>query len=296
MEIQQLKGFCSVVKYGSFSSAAIKTFRTQSAISLQVKALEVEFLAKLFQRVGSTKMELTEEGKQLYELLAPIVEDLETVGARFDEARNRVNKGKLNIATHASVIAFLLPDVITAFQHDHPQIEFSIVNRHREDVVAMVKHGEADLGITSLTTIPPGLTYEPFATFKRLLICPKKHELLRRKRLTIEDLAKYPLIIAPRGSNTRSAIDRAFAAENLNYSLSMELTGHDAVKRYVASGLGLAIINEYYLQTIDKRTLGVRDISHCFGKAERGIVTRKGYLSLAAREFIKRVKGECGTS
>jgi DNA-binding transcriptional LysR family regulator len=100
-------------------------------------------------------------------------------------------------------------------------------------------------------------------------------------------LVLYPLIIPPKGTNTRAKIDQALAGKELEYTIAMELNGRDAAKIYVAMGLGISIVNEYYLRPEDKRNLFMKDISNYFGKAERGIITRKnGYTNQLTKEFI----------
>ena len=287
MEIQQLKGFLAVAKYGGFSRAAEKTFRTQPAITLQVQALEKELGVKLFDRLGPRKRQLTPEGKILFDLASPLLEDINTLAARFNEARGSIQKGSVRIATHGSVMVYLLPEVIKQFKKKFPGCELSIVNRGRGDIVSMLNNGEVDIGITSLKTIPRTLDYQVFARFNRILIAAKNCPLAKKPVIRLEDIASYPLLMPPRGTNTRTIMDRVFEDKGLKYTIAMEITGREAAKTYVETGLGVSVINEYYLTKEDKRNLFVKDVSNYFGRAERGVITRKGkYLSAAAKEFI----------
>lgn len=287
MEIQQLKGFLAVAKFGSFSTAAEKTFRTQPAITLQVQSLEKELGVKLFDRLGPKKITLTSEGKILFDLASPLLEDINTLAARFNEARGSAQKGSVRIATHGSVMVYLLPEVIKQFKKKFPGCELSIVNRNRKDIVSMLNDGEVDIGITSLQTVPRTLNYQVFARFNRILITSKECPLAKKSVIRLEDIVSYPLLMPPKGTNTRTIMDRVFEDKGLKYTIAMEITGREAVKIYTEMGLGISVINEYYLTKEDKRNLFVKDVSNYFSRAERGIITRKGkYLSVAAKEFI----------
>ena len=287
MEIQQLKGFLSVAKYKGFSQAAEKTFRTQPAVSLQIQSLEKELDVKLFDRLGARKVVLTNEGKILFDLVSPLLDDISTLSARFNEACGNTQKGSIRIVTHTSVMVYLLPEIIKLFKKKFPECELAIVNRGRRDIISMLNDGEADIGITSLSAVPGTVEYRVFARFNRILITAKGHPLSKKQIIKPEDIAAYPLLIPPQGTNTRTIIDRVFEQKSLKYTIAMEITGREAVKTYVEMGLGIAVINEYYLTKEDKKNLFIKDVSRYFGQAERGILTRKGkYLSAAVKELI----------
>ena len=292
MEIQQLIGFTAVARSGSFSKAAEKTFRSQPAISLQVQALEEELGVKLFDRTGKRKVRLTHEGQVFFDLVEPIIGSFNDLKSRFNEMLGQAQSGTLRIATHTSVMVYLLPGIIKAFKKRYPGWELTVVNRGREDIVKMVADGDADIGITSLSKVPSALDYEVFARFRRLLIVPPGHPLSRKRKVSLADIAAYPLLLPPAGSHTRAIVDAAFGREGLEYRLAMEATGRLATKAYVEMGLGVSIVNEFYILPEDRKKIVAIDVSGLFGVAERGLLTRKGrYLPAAAREFMEMVRG-----
>ncbi len=126
-----------------------------------------------------------------------------------------INGGTVTIATHGSVMTFLLPGVINQFKKDQPGSHLSVLHRSREEILSMVSHGEADLGITSLGSIPNNLEYQPLAHFDRILITSKGHPLAKKRTITLEDISKYPLILPTRETNTRKTIDKVFEEERL---------------------------------------------------------------------------------
>lgn len=290
MELQHLKGFIAVAREQSFSKAAEKTYRTQPAITLQIQSLEKELGAQLFDRLGGRKVALTEEGAIFLDLVSSIVDDFDSLRERFDEQRGKKQKGSVRIATHTSVMIHLLPDIIKTFKKKYPDSELSIINRSRGDILKAVHNGEVDLGITSLRSVPSNIEYRVFAEFKRLLIGPRDHPLGKKTEITPMDIAQYPLVLPPKGTNTREAIDRVFDQHGLTYRLAVEATGSLATKEYVGQGLGVSIINEFYLAEGDEKKFFMRDMSRIFGVAQRAVITRKKrYLSCSVKEFIELI-------
>jgi DNA-binding transcriptional LysR family regulator len=293
LNMQQLKVFVAVARILSFSKATRVTNLTQPAISSQIKSLEAQIGKALFSRCGGSKVELTDEGTILLEIVTPLVQGFDSIEARFNEMQGAELKGPLTIATHTSAMMYLLPVVVDTFKKKYPDCALSILNRGRQDILTMLESGEAEVGITSLTNAPPGsIDYEVFARFKRILIAPKGHRLSKKNPITLSDIAACPLLLPPKGSNTRAVVDTALAGNGLVPMIAMELTGGDAAKTYVKMGLGIAILNEFYAAGTDK--FFTADVSRHFGYAQRGVLTRKN-ISRAAEAFkmilLEKYKG-----
>ena len=286
MEIQQLKGFHAVAKYRNFTVAAKKTLRTQPTISLQVKALEDELGVRLFERLGPGKVVLTEEGRILQKLSAQVVQEFSDLPMRFNEALEIYGTSSVRIVTHNSVMIYLLPQIIKKFKEEFPDCKLSILNRSRSEIISIIEHGEADIGITSLESVPANLEYRVFSRFDRILIANPQHPLAEKASISLEDIARYPLVLPTEESNTRKIVDEAFREARLSYDLTMEVVGRAAIKTYVGMDLGISVLNEYYVTDEDRKKLCVRDVSRLFGKSQTGVVLRKGReLSKPAKYF-----------
>lgn len=287
MELQQLKSFTAVAKYKSFSVAANKIYRTQPAVSLQVKSLEKELSVKLFDRLGPRKIALTEDGKTLLGLVSPLISDVESLPGRFNEMRGLSQKGSVRIATHTSVMTHLLPKIVGSFRKKFPDCELSIGNADRKTIFYLLNNGDIDIGITWLATIPENMNYKVFARFERVLIAAKDHPIATTRAIKLKDIAKYPLILPPAWSHARSMINEKFKQENLSYKIAMEIAEKAALKEYVKMNLGIAIIDGFYLTEADKEKLFCKKVEGYFGFAESGILTLKNkYLSRHMKEFI----------
>lgn len=292
MEIQQLKGFQAVAKDKNFTKAAKKTGRTQPTISLQVKALEQELGVKLFERLGPRNVKLTEEGKLLQKLSAPLLQEFIDLPVRFKEELGSFSSSQVKIVTHSSVMVYLLPEVVKSFKKLYPDTPLCILNRSQSEILSMVEDGDADFGITSLQKkIKPSLNYDVLSKYRRILIATKDHPLSKNKTISLEDIAEHPLILPTQDSNTRKSIDKRFSEKDLDYNLTMEVVGRTAIKTYVEMNLGISILNEYYVTAQDKKKLLIHDMSDFFGKAETGIITRKKRnISVPAKKFLSLIK------
>ncbi len=276
MDLQQIRSFIEVVKTASFSKAARNTYRTQPAVSLGIKALETELGTRLFERFGPMKVKATKEGLILYRIVEPILKDFERAKKRFDEERGASKDLGISIASHETVIAYLFPDIVEHFKKKYKDLKFTFFRKNKDDIISMVVAGEADFGVTTLDTVPRGVEYKVFRIHKRVLLAPKGHALSKAKDLKAKDIAAYPLILPPFQSETRTLVDDYFKKKGLPYTVSLELTGRDAVKKYVEKGFGISIMSDYYLEPSDKEKMAILDVSHLFGKTSRGILYRKG--------------------
>lgn len=287
MDIQGLKGFVAVATEKGFSKAARKTYRTQSAVSLQIKALEEELGTRLFDRIGR-KTALTKDGSTLFELVSPLMQDFEALAKRFGEKRGDPGKGELRIATHEPVIEHLLPGPLKAFKKQYPDVKVNILRKDKGQVLASVLSGDVDLGISSLKKVPPSIDYQVLGRYNRVVVAPKDSPLAKKKSLALEDLAEYPLLLPPVEADTRKIVDQAFRDKGLDYKLALEASGRQAIKAYIELGFGISILNESVISTEDRRKFFVADVSKFFGRSERGIIRRKTKpLSKFVAEFIK---------
>jgi DNA-binding transcriptional LysR family regulator len=161
---QQLRGFCAVVELRSVSKAAARLRLTQPTVSLQVQALERELGTLLFERRGP-KIELTPEGKLLYELGRPLVESLSGLDSDFEAHRNSVERGGLSIAAGESTIQYVLPTTVQKFSAAHPGISLALNNVTGVDGLQQLRDRRVDFCVGPLLNVPPDLEFEPIISF-----------------------------------------------------------------------------------------------------------------------------------
>ena len=156
--LKQLRAFCAVARAGKMSDAAKELFLSQSAISLQIKALESSLDTRLFERKGPS-LRMTPEGRKLLDLSRPLVEGIDRLHDRFrQETDTNTDSGEVVIAAGESTIIYILPDLVSRFRAKYPNIHVQLRNVSGRDGLAMIRKDEVDLRSArcwmSLTTSP----------------------------------------------------------------------------------------------------------------------------------------------
>jgi DNA-binding transcriptional LysR family regulator len=282
--LQQLRGFCYAAQSMSVSKAAERLFLSQPSVSLQIQALEREFKTTLFERRGP-KISLTPDGKTLYELAAPLIEEIDTLDDTFAARRGGIETGRLDIAAGESTTLYLLPRFVKQFADAYPGIELKLHNVTGRDGLAMVRADEVDFAVGSMLEMREDIEYQPMFTYDPVLIAGLEHPLAKRKRVSLRDVAPYPLILPPSHLTTWRVVDYAFGQHNLTYKVKMEAGGWEVIKTYVALGMGISIVTSICLTGEEK--LVALPLSRYFPKRTYGLVIRKGkFLSPAAGRFV----------
>lgn len=282
--LKQLRAFCQAARTGNITEAAEKLFLSQPSVTLQIQALEREFNTQLFERRGP-KIHLTSEGQVLYDLAQPLVEGMDKLQETFDAHLGKLESGELNIAAGESTILYVLPEATRQFAEQYPGIELKLHNVTGRDGMAMLRNNEADFAVGSMLEIPEDIEYEPVVTYDPVLITPKDHPLAKKKKITLEDISPYGLILPPRHLSTWRVVQLVFSQYNLNYRVSLEAGGWEVIKKYVELGMGISIVTDVCLT--GEENLARIPLNDYFPERSYGIVTRKSkFLSPQAKRFI----------
>lgn len=286
--LKQLRAFCQAARTGNITEAAERLFLSQPSVTLQIQALEREFNTHLFERRGP-RISLTGEGQVLYNLAQPLVDGMDRLHETFDAHLGKLESGELNIAAGESTILYVLPEATRQFVERYPGIELKMHNVTGRDGMAMLRNNDADFAVGSMLEIPDDIEYEAVVTYDPVLITPLDHPLATKKKVTLEDISEYGLILPPRHLSTWRVVQLVFSQYNLNYRVTLEAGGWEVIKKYVELGLGLSIVTDVCL-TGDEKLVRI-PLNDYFPERSYGIVTRKGkYLSPQARRFIDMLK------
>ncbi len=288
--LKSLRAFCQIARLGSVSRAAEALFVSQPAVSLQLKALEGSFGARLFERIGR-RLNLTREGEILYELARPLVEQFDSLEDRFRSRVSGLSAGELHIAAGSSTILYLLPPLVRAFRAAFPDLRIEIRNVTGVDGMALVRSDAVDFAIATLLETPRDLDYTPLYRFDQVLITAPDHPLAHKTEIRLEDFSSHGLILPPRRPTTNRLVELVFRQHRVPYQVTLEVGGWEMVKQYVAMGLGISIVTRFCVTEADRERLVVRDLPGLFPARSYGVVSRKGkYLSVAACKFLDLVK------
>jgi DNA-binding transcriptional LysR family regulator len=239
MDFDQLHTFLEIVRLKSFSKAAQTCYRTQPAISAQVRQLEQELKASLFERFGS-RISLTTAGK-IFARYAEQMLDLRRQAQDSINELERNPRGELIIAANEATCIYVLPRVFSEYKALFPAVQLQVDRSYGSRVVEAVMENIADFGLTQLPVEERRLQVVTIHRDEIRLIVPGGHPLADHKSVQARELVGYPLLL-PKTGKTRSRLDGWFELVEDEIQVSMELDSTEMMKRFVMAGLGLSFL------------------------------------------------------
>jgi len=295
MEWQQIIGFYQVARLGSFTRAANATFRTQSALSQQIKALEEELECELLERIGKRKSQLTPAGERFFKFAATLLDQHDQLIGELNELKGR-QIGRLRIAAQFAPLYYLLPKLVEKYIRDFPQVELTILESPPMGLIDLVKSGDIDFGIAIEDVVPKDLATIRWKSAESVLVTPVGHPLTKMKRITLKHIAQYPLILGPKNlkHTFREKLERRFEALGINYRIIMESSNIVLSAQYVEVGLGISVVAMGFgLKRLKKRKLAFIPIDNLFHPDHVAVVMRKDkVLQPYKSAFINILFGE----
>jgi len=286
MDFDQLETFLEVAKLSSFSRAAERRFRTQPAISAQIRALEEEVGAKLLDRSGG-KVAITAAGKVFQKYAEETLEQRRVVLIAIAEM-HRVPRGEIVVAANEGTCLHILPEVFADFKRQYPSVAVSVKRLERNKILEAIIENSCDFGIVSLPVPDKRLTVVPIHRDELVVITPPGHPLAQRKQANVADLVDYPLLL-PKLGRTRDALEAIFHERRLKPTISMELDSSELLKRFVAVGVGVGFIaRSNVVEDLQAKVLAAVKLADVSIQRELALVFRKDKaLSRAALAFIE---------
>ena len=283
MEIRELRSFCMAARLRSVSRAAERLGIGQPTVTTHIKKLEGELNTVLFDRV-KRPIQLTLAGRRLSELATPLVEGIDGLADTTAEAEER---GPVVLAATPDIIPHTLLRVVRVFLARYPHIHLTIKSATRVQVSQMISEGEADVGIIQHYDRDEAFAFEGLFVYERVLITPLDHPLANHPVESLEQIARYPLILMSEGTHTRDLLESELKRRGVNYEIVVDLDSMDMIKRYVALGMGVSVGPRLAIEPEDDEALGVVSLAHILPVEQGGIITLKGKrLSKPTRRFI----------
>jgi DNA-binding transcriptional LysR family regulator len=243
MDLQQLKGFLAVAKHSSFSKASEELYRTQPAISKQIRALEESLETKLFHRLGR-RIQLTDAGEILYRHAVRVFQVLNEARETISELKG-LQKGHLRIAAASTVGTYMLPRALGRFKRRYPGIDISLAITNKARVLEQILEHEADLGFVGPPVQPEELQKEEYLLDELVLIVDPNHPLAHEEFVSTDQLKDDIFILREQGSGTREIMEEELARKGIVLKKAMELGSTEAIKQAVAANLGVSIVSKY---------------------------------------------------
>jgi LysR family transcriptional regulator, low CO2-responsive transcriptional regulator len=286
MDFDQLETFLEVARHTSFSRAAEKRFRTQPAISSQIRSLEEEVGARLFDRSGG-KVALTAAGKLFQQYAEQTLDARKTMLVTLAEME-RVPRGEIVVGANEGTCLHILPEVFAEFKKLYPNVGVQISRLERAKIMESIIDNSVDFGVVSAPVDDKRLTVVNIHRDELVIIAPPGHALSRMKQAAIADVVPFPLLL-PKIGRTRDALENLFHERHLKPKISMELDSSELLKRFVAADVGIGFIaRSNVMEDVKAGVLAAIAMADASIRRDLALVFRKDKaLSRAALAFIE---------
>ena len=290
MKLQQLRYIWEVAHHDlNVSATAQSLYTSQPGISKQIRLLEDELGVEVFSRSGKHLTRVTPAGEAILKIAGEILRKVESVKQVAQEFSNE-QKGSLSIATTHTQARYALPPTIKSFIESYPDVSLHMHQGTPMQISELAADGTVDFAIaTEALELFSDLIMMPCYKWDRAVVVPKDHALAQKSRLTLEDIAAYPIVTYVFGFTGRSKLDEAFIDKGLAPKVVFTAADADVIKTYVRLGLGIGIVAKMAYDPELDSDLVALDASHLFEASVTKIGFRKGtFLRGFMFEFIEK--------
>ena len=281
MNILKYMAFIKTAEYGSFTKAAEVLHYSQSGISRMIGDLEKEWRVTLLER-SRWGVSLTSDGSRLLARAQKLCEEYRKLQMEVDDLHG-VQSGLIRIGTFSSVATHWLPNIIKAFQKDHPNIDYELLLGDYAEIEEWIAEGRVDCGFVRLPARPAFETI-PLARDDLLAVLPEGHPLAESERVPASALCNEPFILLERGA--RTDVTEIFEREGLSPRVRFTTWDDYAIMSMVESGLGISILPELILRRIPYRIVAKKLAVPAYREIGLALRERKS-ASLAVKKFIE---------
>jgi LysR family cys regulon transcriptional activator len=295
MNLHQFRFVQEAVRRNLNLTEAAKALHTsQPGVSKAIIELEEELGVEIFARHGKRLKRVTEPGQHVLasiELIMREVGNLRRIGEQFSSQ----DSGTLSIATTHTQARYVLPIPVAKLREAYPKVNVSLHQGSPDQVARMLLDDIAEIGIATESLAGyADLVTLPCYQWEHVLVVPPGHPLASVELVTLEELAREPIVTYHPSFTGRTRIDQAFAAKKLSPRIALEAIDSDVIKTYVRLGLGIGIVAEMAVRndgvSNDAADLVVRPVGHLFGQnVARVAFKRSAYLRNFVFKFAELV-------
>ena len=221
MDLRQLNHLIAVAEHQSFSAAARALHTVQSNVSTHVAKLEKELGAALIDR---HTMQPTAEGRAVLERARRIRTELQAINDDIVSMRHEV-AGEVRIGCIGTTGRWMASPLLGRLAERHPALRPVLVEATTTSLTPRVLDGDLDMAIVNTPVVEAGLESEPLFDEERIIVAPADHPLADRETIDVADLVEHPVMLTPRGTTFRDAIDQELAATGVRLTAAAEVDG-----------------------------------------------------------------------
>lgn len=294
MTLKQLRYLLALIDHGlSVSRAAVALHTTQPGVSKMAKTLEREIGLDLFVRTGNRLVGLTDAGRDAVELARRVLRDTGTILALARNVQTGLT-GTLRVGTTHIHACYALVEIVQRFLVAHPGVDLVLTQGTPIEILNWVREGSIDIGVSTLPKQLPEdiVTFEAYSV-ERCLIVPRRHPLLKVKRPSIQDIARYPLITYDEAFNSGWVVQREFQRRGVTPRVIIRATDANVIKSYVAAGVGIAVLQKMAIDLARDTDICIVPSDHLFPASMSMIsVQREHVLRPFGQDFISMIRAQ----
>lgn len=290
MDFEQLRTFMEVSRLRSFSRAAEKLMVTQPAISAQIRTLETEVGARLFDRDGG-KVTFTAAGKVFEPFAEHCLQCHNHIMVTVGEL-HRTPRGEISVSANEATSLYVLPAVFAQFKRQYSRVGLSIVRADRLRTVEAVLNREVDFGVVSLPVKDPRLTVDSLHRDDVVLVAPANHPIAVRESVKFVEILPHPLLL-PKQGRQKELIEDVFRSNDVQPRVAMEVESSELLKRLIIAGLGIGFLpRSNVLEDTKSGALRILKLEGVRLNRELALIYRKDKtLTRAAQVFLEIATG-----
>lgn len=290
MDFEQLKTFLNVCRLKSFSRAAEKLGVTQPAISAQIRSLEKEVGARLFDRDGG-KVTFTAAGR----LFEPFAEHCLQCHSHIVMAVNelyRSARGEVIVSASEATSLYVLPPVFAAYKKLYTRVNLNIVRAEHMRSIEMVLNREVDFAVSSMPVRDPRLVVQVIHRDDIVLVVAPSHPLAVRPGIKVDEMLQFPMLLIKQGRQ-RALINNFFNSFDAQPRIAMEVDSSELLKRLISAGLGMGFLPRANVaDDVRAGTLKIVKVEGMRLNRELALIFRKDRtLTHAAQAFLEIATG-----
>ena len=291
MKLHQLRYIREVARQRLNVSAAAETLHTsQPGVSKQIQLLEEELNLQIFKRNGKRLIGVTEPGVIILEMAERVLHEMENIRRVGDEFSHE-DTGNLIIAATHTQARYRLPAAVKSFMEAYPKVHLIIHQGNPTQVSEQVVRGEADIGLaTEAISTYDELVTLPCYRWNRCVVVPLGHPLIDDAPLTLDKIARYPVVTYDFAFAGGSMVNRVFAEHGLELNVALTAIDSDVIKTYVELGLGVGLLARMAYNPERDRNLVMLDAAHLFPDSTTHLgIRRDAYLRGYQYAFISAI-------
>jgi len=293
VNLKLLQTFLLVAEYSSFRQAADRTHRSQSAVSTQIRQLELQLGVALFHRT-TRRVRLTSEGEQLVGSAERALREVELGLRKIQEAVD-MRRGRISLSCSPTITSTRLPRILAAFEEDFPGVGVFVREVTSTALFESVGRGEVDFAVGPLIHSSE-FAFEPILDDELYALVPRRFIAASRSSITLEALSRIPLLLLDAATALRAVLDETMKNRNLTFTTKHQFSQAQTLIKMAAAGLGAAVLPRMVLpRTPDPAVQALRIIAPTMTRQVAIITARGQALSPAASRLAQLFRQLIGT-